>query len=78
MGCPVFIQLFVAEAKVRFRRMIRRGSEFAMQLMGADVRCILVAYAARIKCIVVNSDHVLARLCFPLTNRECIFPGLNF
>ena len=64
MGCPVFIKLFVAEPKVCFRRMVFGGGEFAMQLMGADVRCVLVTHAARIKRIVVNGDHVFARFCF--------------
>ena len=54
--------------------MVFRSGKFAMQLVGANIRRVLVAHEAGIECFVGNRKRVFARLSGTFANRKGIFP----
>jgi hypothetical protein len=49
-----------------------------MQLVRADVRCILVSHATGVKRFIGNGERVFAGFGFPLSNRESVLADEGF
>jgi hypothetical protein len=58
--------------------MILGGRELPVQLVGANVRSVLVSHATGVKCCVGDRDHIFARFCFALSDGESVFTGEGF
>ncbi len=64
--------------KMALGRMILRGRKLPMQLVGANIRRVLISHAAGIECGIGDCDHVFAWLCFALSDCERVFAGEGF
>jgi len=60
MTCGVICQFNIAEAKMTLYRVVLRCSKLAVELVGADVRRILISHAASVEGLVGNGDGIFA------------------
>jgi len=74
----VIVEFGVAQVEMVFRRVILRCCKLAMQLVGTDIRSVLVAHPAGVKRFVWYRERVFARLGFPFPHRERVLPDERF
>jgi hypothetical protein len=58
--------------------MVLGGCELPMQLVGANIRRILISHAAGVECCIGYCNHVLAGFCFALSDGKRVLTGEGF
>jgi hypothetical protein len=74
VGGGVISEFRIAEAKMTFHGMIFGSSQFAMELVRADVRRVLVAHAARVEGFIGNGDGIFAGFGGRFADGKSVFP----
>jgi len=74
----VLVQFRITQMKMALGRMILGCGKLAMEFVGADVRRVLVAHAAGIKCCIGDGDDVFAGFGFAFPNGKSVLADEGF